>query len=166
MTEQNRTFTWVDPTHAKEAAAGLTGLEVVRALRDGTIPPPPMAVLTNLSVVEVEPGRVLFTCSPGEEHYNPLGTVHGGLLCTLLDTVLGCAGHTTLDAGTGYTSLEIKVNYLRPVTVRTGVLTATGRVTKPGGRVIFTEGEVRDVAGKVVATASSSLLVLPAPASE
>lgn len=161
MTERSRTVAWTDPVEARKAAAGLSGLEMMRALHDGTIPPPPMAVLTNSTVIEVEPGRVVFTCTPGEEHYNPLGTVHGGLLCTLLDTVVGCAAHTTLDAGVGYTSIEIKVSYLRPVTLGSGTLTATGRVTKPGRRVIFADGEVRDAAGALVATASSSLLVLP-----
>ncbi len=160
MTERSRTVTWVDPAEARKAGAGLSGLELMTALRDGTIPPPPMAVLSSSTLVEVEAGRVVFTCAPGEEHYNPLGTVHGGLLCTLLDTVVGCAAHTTLDAGVGYTSIEIKVSYLRAVTLASGTLTATGRVTKPGRRVIFAEGEVRDASGALVATASSSLLVL------
>lgn len=165
MTERSRTVTWVDPAEARTAAAGLSGLELMRALRDGTIPPPPMAVLSSSTLVEAEPGRVVFTCAPGEEHYNPLGTVHGGLLCTLLDTVVGCAAHTTLEAGVGYTSIEIKVNYLRAVTLASGTLTATGSVTKPGRRVIFAEGEVRDASGALVATASSSLLVLAAAGS-
>jgi len=138
----------------------MAGIDALRAIRDGELPAPPMAVLVNAEIAEVEPGRVVFRCAPGEEHYNPLGTVHGGLLCTILDTVAGCAAHTTLDAGLGYTSIEIKVSYLRPVTLGSGVLTAVGRVTKPGRRVIFADGEVVDAAGNLVATASSSLLVL------
>jgi uncharacterized protein (TIGR00369 family) len=116
-----------------------------------------------MDVVEVGPGTVTFRCRPDESHYNPIGTVHGGLVCTLLDSALGCATHTTLPAGTGYTSIEIKVNYLRPVTVDSGPLICTGRVTKPGSRVAFAEGEVLDSRGRVVATASGSLLIFALP---
>ena len=114
-----------------------------------------------MDLVEVGPGTVTFRCQPDESHYNPIGMVHGGLVCTLLDSALGCATHTTLPAGTGYTSIEIKVNYLRPVTADSGPLICTGRVTKPGRRVTFAEGEVLDNQGKVVATASGSLLIFP-----
>jgi uncharacterized protein (TIGR00369 family) len=158
---RSKTFTWTDPAVALRHAATLSGLELLRAARDGVLPPPPMAVLINCTVADVQPGRVTFTCTPGEEHYNPLGAVHGGLVCTLLDTVAGCAAHTTLDAGTGYTSIEIKINYLRPVTLQTGTLTAVGAVTKPGKRVIFTDATVSDPRGAVLATASSSMLVIP-----
>jgi len=129
-------------------------------VRDGSAAWPPMGVLMNFEMVEAERGRVVMTCTPGEEHYNPLGVIHGGLLCTLLDTVIGCATHTTLERGTGYTSIELKVSYLRPVTLDTGKLTGTGTVTKEGRRVVFADGIVTDTEGNLVATASSSLLVL------
>jgi uncharacterized protein (TIGR00369 family) len=157
---RSKTFEWVDPARSLGELARLDGLSYMRAVADGTLPPPPMAVLINCGVVEVEPGRVVFTCEPGEEHYNPLGSVHGGLVCTLLDTVAGCATHTTLSAGTGYTSIEIKVNYLRAVTRDTGTLTAVGTVTKGGRRVVFADATVTDARGRLVATASSSLLVI------
>jgi uncharacterized protein (TIGR00369 family) len=150
----------VDPLITAEQVVGMSGLEYMHAVRDGLAPWPPMGVLMNFALVEAERGRVVMTCEPGEEHYNPLGIVHGGLLCTLLDTVIGCATHTTLERGTGYTSIELKVNYLRPVTLDTGRLTATGTVRKDGRRVVFTEGTVADAEGNLVATASSSLLVL------
>jgi uncharacterized protein (TIGR00369 family) len=114
----------------------------------------------GFSLVEVRQGFAVFECEPAEFHYNPIGAVHGGLACTLLDSALGCAGHTTLPAGVGYTSVDLNVRYLRPITHESGVLRATGRVVKPGRRVIFTEGELTDAAGRVVAAATSSLLVL------
>ena len=116
-----------------------------------------------MDVVEVAEGRVEFSCEPDESVYNPIGVVHGGLVCTLLDSVVGCAVHTTLPRGLGYTSIELKVNYLRAVHAGSGPLTAVGTVVKPGRRVAFAEGQVTDAAGRLVATASSSLLVFPLP---
>jgi len=162
MDEQ--TFRWVDPAQVLAETAKLSGLEYVRGMQDGSVPPPPIAVLMQMSALEVENGKVVFGCLPSHAHYNPIGMVHGGLVCTLLDTVTGCAAHTTLAAGVGYTSIEIKVNYLRPVLADTGPLTATGQVIKGGKRVIFAEGNVKTSTGDLVATASSTLLVVPKPA--
>jgi uncharacterized protein (TIGR00369 family) len=111
----------------------------------------------------LEEGLVEFGCTLDESVYNPIGVVHGGLVCTLLDTVAGCAVHTTLPKGMAYTSIELKVNYLRAVHASSGPLTAIGRVVKPGRRVAFAEGEILDAQGRTVATASSSLLVFPIP---
>ena len=141
----------------------MAGLDYVRAIQVGEIPPPPIAVVMNYSIAELEEGRAVFEGEPGEEHYNPIGVVHGGYAATLLDSAMGCAVHTTLPAGVGYTSIEIKVNYLRAVHATSGPLTAIGRVVKPGRRVAFAEGEVLDAQGRTVATASSSLLVFPLP---
>ncbi|MDQ0576827.1 PaaI family thioesterase [Agromyces albus] len=157
---RSKSFEWVDPLAIAHQVVGMSGLEYLHAVRDGTAAWPPMGVLMNFELAEAERGRVVITCTPGEEHYNPLGIVHGGLLCTLLDTVIGCATHTTLERGTGYTSIELKVSYLRPVTLDTGPLRGTGTVTKDGRRVVFAEGTVTDEDGNLVATASSSLLVL------
>ena len=137
-----------------------SGLETMRAIRDGVLPRP-LAKLVQMGITALEEGRVEFTCALDESVYNPIGVVHGGLVCTMLDTVAGCAVHTTLPAGVGYTSIELKVNYLRPVHASSGPLTAIGRVVKPGRRVAFAEGEVLDAAGRTVATATSSLLVFP-----
>jgi uncharacterized protein (TIGR00369 family) len=104
-------------------------------------------------------GRVVFTCQPDESAYNPIGAIHGGVVCTLLDSVAGCALHSTLPVGKGYTSVEIKVNYLKAVRLGSGLLTATGTVVKSGARVGFTEGTVTDESGALVATASSTLLI-------
>jgi uncharacterized protein (TIGR00369 family) len=145
-------------------AMTMTGIDYLQAMIDGEIPPPPITALMDMNFVSVEKGRVVFTATPNESHYNPIGTVHGGFVCTVLDSVAGCAVQSTLPAGMGYTSLEIKVNYLRGVSSASGVLTAVGTVTKPGNRVAFAEGVVTDNEGRIVATASSTLLVFPIPA--
>ncbi len=161
---RSRTVTWYDPMVTAAGALERSGLETLEALRDGVLPPPPIVPLVQMDLIAVEEGRVEFSCLVDESVYNPIGVVHGGLVCTLLDSVAGCAVHTTLPHGVGYTSIELKVTYLRAVTQASGPLTAIGRVVKPGRRVAFAEGEVLDAAGKQVATASSSLLVFPLPA--
>ncbi|MFZ0216116.1 MAG: PaaI family thioesterase [Candidatus Dormiibacterota bacterium] len=158
--ERRRTIIWQDPAALAEAAGGRSGLEFVRAMRDGELPPPPIAELMQFTVAEVGPGVAGFRCAPGEWAYNPIGVVHGGLVCTLLDSAIGCAVQTTLEAGFGYTSIDLKVDYLRAVTRDSGPLVATGRVTKPGRRVAFASAEVVDRVGKLVATGSGSCLVM------
>jgi uncharacterized protein (TIGR00369 family) len=133
----------------------------MQALVSGEGPPAPIAMLIGMYAVEVEMGRVVFEVDPDESVYNPLGLVHGGLLCTLADSVAGCAVHTTLDVGVGYTSIDITVNYLRPVTLESGRLRATGVVTEPGRQVALASVEIHDSANKLVATASSNCLIIP-----
>lgn len=157
--EQSRTVTWHDPTEPARVGLSMAGIDYLRAMVAGRIPPPPISQLIQMDLVEVEPGRVVFTCTPDDSAYNPIGAVHGGLVCTLLDSVAGCALHSTLPQGKGYTSVEIKVNYLKAVRASSGLLTAVGTVTKAGSRVGFTEGVVTDASGAVVATATSTLLV-------
>lgn len=155
------TVRWEDPAPGLAVLPTLSGIEFLKKMQAGEVPAPPIASHVAMELVEVGDGTVTFSCQPDESHYNPIGMVHGGLVCTLLDSALGCATQTKLPAGLGYTSIEIKVNYLRPVTSESGLLTCVGRVTKPGRRVTFAEGEVVDKNGKVVATASGSLLVFP-----
>ena len=159
--DRSRTVTWEDPLVGAALAKTMSGLEYIQGLVAGSVPQPPIVNLMRMRPVAAEVGRVTFTCDPDESHYNPIGTVHGGLVCTLLDSVLGCAVQTTLPKGQGYTSLEIKISYLRPVMADTGQLTAVGIVTKPGSRAAFAEGTVHDAKGKLIATASSTLLVFP-----
>jgi uncharacterized protein (TIGR00369 family) len=156
---RSRTVTWQDPALALPALQRLSGLDYLRQVQAGTIPSPPITAQFGITFSVVEPGRVVAELEPDEAFFNPLGSVHGGVACTLLDTVLACAGHTTLPAGTGYTSIDLAVQYLRPILPAGGRLTATGRIVKPGRRVAFTEGEITDAEGRVVATATSSLLV-------
>jgi uncharacterized protein (TIGR00369 family) len=155
-----RTMVWHDPTVTASAAAAMTGLDFLRAVRDGVLPPPPMAAVLGFTLDEVEPGRVIFRCTPDTSTYNPTGVVHGGLVCTLADSATACAVHSTLEAGVGYTSIDLAVSYLRPVTKDSGVLRAEGIVTKPGRRVAFARAEIVDGAGRPVATATSSCLVI------
>ena len=157
---RSKTITWHDPAVTAAARHTLSGLDFLRAMADGSLPPAPISRHFDFAPVTVEHGDVVFTCSPDESSYNPIGMVHGGFVCTLLDTVTGCAVHSTLPAGTAYTSIEIKVSYLRPVHADTGPLTAHGWVTKPGRRAAFAEGDIRDAHGRVLATASSTCLVI------
>lgn len=160
--ERSKTVEWADPAATAALVSTMSGLDFVQGFVDGSIPPPPIVGLMGFAAVAAEVGSVTFTANPDESHYNPIGTVHGGLVCTLLDTVLGCAVQTTLPRGQAYTSLDITVSYLRPVLSTSGTLTAVGRVVKPGSRAAFAEGTVHDAAGKLVATATSTLLVFPA----
>ena len=137
----------------------MSGIDYMHAVMKGELPGPPIAATMQFELVEAEVGRAVFTCTPDESVYNPIGAVHGGLVCTLLDSAAGCALHTTLPQGKGYTSVEIKVSYLKAVRASSGLLTATGTVVKAGSRVGFTEATVTDGSGALVATASSTLLV-------
>ena len=158
---REKTVTWYDHHVGLAAMPTMSGLDYLRAMQDGTLPPPPISALMGMTVSSVGEGEVTFRCTPDASAYNPIGVIHGGLVCTLLDSVVGCAVHTTLPAGTGYTSLEIKVSYLRAVHADGGTLLATGRVTKPGRRAAFADGEVRDEQQRLVATATSTFLVFP-----
>src|ERR1700676_2763158 len=117
---RTRTITGEDLMPTVKAGRTMSGLDYLKALQVGTLPPPPIALLMNMGIAEVEEGRIVFSAEPEEYHYTPIGTVHGGLAATLLDSAMGCAIHTMLPAGTGYTTLEIKVNYLRPMSSETG----------------------------------------------
>src|SRR5436309_15594464 len=117
-------------------------------MQSGELPPPPIAVLMNMWITEVSEGRVVFTAEPSEYHYNPLGTVHGGVMATLLDSALGCAVQSILPSGTSYTTLELKVNYLLPITTDTGTLYAEGKIIHIGARIATVVGRLVDAVGK------------------
>jgi uncharacterized protein (TIGR00369 family) len=157
--QRSKTVTWHEPGPSTAKGLAMAGLDYLRAMADGRLPQSPIGGLMEFAIVEAEEGRVVFTCRPDESAYNPIGAIHGGLVCTLLDSVTACALHSTLPKGKGYTSIEIKVNYLKALRVTSGPLTATGTVVKSGSRVGFTEGVVTDAGGAVVASATSTLLV-------
>jgi uncharacterized protein (TIGR00369 family) len=159
--DRTRTVTWDDPSAGPAVLAQLSGIEFMQALAEQRLPKPPMMHLMNMTLESVASGEVVFSADPDESHYNPLGIVHGGFACTVLDTVVGCAVHTTLPQGLGYTSLDLNVSYLSAITTGSGRLTATGRIVKPGKRVAFAEGEIVDATGRRIATATSTLLVFP-----
>lgn len=160
---RTRTVTWFDPMIGAGQGMQMAGIDYLRAIRDRRLPPAPIAGLLQFEVAEVEEGRVSFTCLPDESAYNPIGVVHGGLVCTLLDSVCACVVHSTLPAGKGYTSVEIKVSYLKAVRADSGRLTATGTLVKGGSRVAFSEAVVTDASGTPVATATSTCLVFDLP---
>jgi uncharacterized protein (TIGR00369 family) len=136
------------------------GIKFLAAIRDGELPPPPIASLLGFEIRDLTWGEVTFALDPSLEHYSPLGMVHGGVTATLLDTVMGCALHSVLPQGTGYSTLDISVRYLRPVTVETHTVLATGTVTHKGRRTATAEARlVAADTGKVLATATSTLLI-------
>lgn len=156
---RERTFTWEDPAAMAKAVAGLSGMEFFAEIAAGSIPPPPIMRTLDFENIAFAEGSVAFRLAPQEFHYNPLGMVHGGVFATLLDTVCGCSVHTSLPRGHFYTTLDLAVKFLRPVTVATGPITAEGEVVHLGRRTALAEGRISDAAGKLYATATSSCLV-------
>ena len=144
---------------------GLSGLEAMRAVRDGRLPAPGVAHLLDMRALTVEEGLVEFAIDARPEFGNPLGTVHGGITATILDSAMGCAVHTVLPAGASYTTLDLSVTYLRSVPYDGRRLTAEGRTIHVGGRVATAEGRVVDGEGRLVATATTTCLVFREPAS-
>lgn len=142
--------------------APLSGLETLRANFDPAHPERAVGIAKTLGFAprEIEEGRVVFGGRPDESVYNPLGTVHGGYSATLLDSAIGCAVHSVLKAGQGYTTLELKVTYLRAMTKDTGPVRAEGKVIRAGRRAAFAEGRLTDKQGRLYATATSTLLIL------
>ena len=157
---RERTFSWDDPVAIARAAAGLSGAEFFSAIAAGKIAAPPIMQALDLQAVAFSDGHATFRVTPQEFHYNPLGTVHGGVFATLLDSACGCAVHTMLPADAFYTSLDLAVKFLRPVTVDTGPITAEGTVVHLGRRTALAEAKLTDAAGKVYATATSSCILL------
>jgi uncharacterized protein (TIGR00369 family) len=159
LEERSRVVTWDDPVESWKAAAGLGGIDVLRAIEGGDLPPPPVARLLGLEIERISEGLVTFAFDPAEFHYNPLGTVHGGILTTVLDSAMGCAVHSKLRAGLTYTTLELKVSFLRPVRVTTGRVRGEGKVVHLGGRVATAEAHLVDRDGELYAHATSTCLI-------
>lgn len=151
----NVTFGFADPEQIKQ----LDGLTLLRGMADGTVPAPTMAETLNYWFHVIENGRVVFRGEPKAGFFNPLGTVHGGWCATLLDSCMGCAIHSTLGTGIGYTTIEIKTNFVRALTLDSGLVEAEGRVTHAGRRVALAEGRVTDAKGRLIATGTTSCLI-------
>ncbi len=160
MGRRTRTYSWAPPEDVVASAAGMSGLEALRLIATGELPPPPIAETLGFGLIEVEEGRATFTVEPSEFHYNPIGVVHGGLALALLDSAMGCAVHSALAAGVGYTTLEVKANFVRPLTSSTGVIRCTGTLVHGGRTVATAEGRVVDGDGKLYAHGTSTLLIL------
>jgi len=151
---------WDDPGALAAAGRTMSGIDFLRAIRDGRLPAPPIARLLGFNLVEVEPGHAVFECTPGEYHYNPIGVVHGGLAMTLLDSAMGCCVHTRMPAGGAYTTLEAKTNLVRAITDGTGALRAIGKLVHLGNRIATAEGRLEDASGKLYAHATTTCIVL------
>ncbi|MBE1496479.1 uncharacterized protein (TIGR00369 family) [Amycolatopsis lexingtonensis] len=156
---RSKTITWQDPLPTARLGAAMSGLEYLTAIKDGRIPGPPIAAHFGLRWERIEHGEVEAVAEPDESLYNPIGMVHGGVAATMLDSVVGCAVHTTLPAGVGYASVELKVSYLRAIHAGRGEIRAVGRVVKEGARIAFAEGEIRDAEGRLLATASGTCVI-------
>jgi uncharacterized protein (TIGR00369 family) len=161
---RSRTYEWQDPAITAAEAGRLPGLEFLREIAAGRLPAPPIAATLDFTLDEVEEGRVVFRCEPREEHYNPIGGVHGGLYATLADSAAACAVHSTLQEGIAYTSVDLSIKFLRPVTAATGMIRAVGTVRNKGRRTALAQAELFDPTGRLLAHATSTCLLFPIPA--
>jgi uncharacterized protein (TIGR00369 family) len=162
-TTRSRTITWEDPVAAAQRRAGMSGLDHLLAIRAGELPPPPIAVLMGFDLAEVDKGRAVFEVTPQEFHYNPIGVVHGGLAATLIDSATGCAVQSTLEPGVVYTSLEVKVNFARPITRDTGRVVCEGRIVHRGRTIATAEARlVADAGNKLLAHGTATCLLMAA----
>ncbi len=159
MTDRTLTISWQDPDELAARAHGTTGLEFLRAIVAGELPPAPIQQLLGFRLVEAEEGRVVFAAEPAEQHYNPIGSVHGGVTATLLDSAMGAAVHSTLPQGTAYVTLEVKFNLVRPISADTGPVRAEGRVIHRGSTIATSEAHLRDADGKLLAHATCTCLI-------
>lgn len=160
-TTRERAYTWADPAVLAAAALRMDGLDFFAQLGNGDYPPPPINATTGIALVEVGDGRAVFELEPAEWHYNPIGSVHGGILATLADSALGCAVHTKLSAGTAYTSLDLTIKFTRSATLDSGLLTCEGRVVSIGRRTATAEAQITDKTGRVIGHAVTTCLLMP-----
>jgi len=154
------TVNWDEPQAAHDASFGLSGIEYMRELIAGRIAPPPIMKLLGFRFAKVEEGLVVFECEPGEQHYNTIGMVHGGLAMTLLDSAMGCCVHTRLPLKKGYATLEVKVNFVRAITAQTGTIRATGRVIHFGAKTATAEARLEDADGKLYAHGTTTCIIM------
>ncbi|HEX4482522.1 MAG TPA: PaaI family thioesterase [Solirubrobacteraceae bacterium] len=140
--ERTRTFSWHDPAATAAEGLKLSGLDYIRAIATGTLPPPPIAELLGFRILEADEGRAVFAVEPAEWMYNPIGMVHGGVAATLLDSCMGCAVHTSLAPGVGYTTTDLQVRYIRAMGESTGRVLAEGRLVHAGKRTATADGRV------------------------
>ena len=161
--ERSRTYDWDDPAISAATVGQGSGLHFLREILAGRLPAPPIAATLGMSIEEVDHGHAVFSLEPGEEHYNPIGSVHGGIYATMLDSAAGCAVQSTLPPGMGYTSLDLTVKFLRPITADTGKVRAVGSVLNSGRRTALAEARLFDSADRLLAHATSSCMLFPVP---
>jgi len=158
--DRSLTITWDDPLDSAARGAEMSGIERLRAIVAGTLAPPPMAQLVGMRLTEVEEGRAVFEVEPAEQHYNPIGVVHGGLAMTLADSAMGCAVQSCLPAGVAWTTLELKINLVRALTVDSGTVRCEGTVIHVGRRVATAEAQLVDGQGRLCAHATTTCMVI------
>jgi uncharacterized protein (TIGR00369 family) len=163
---RTRTVTWLDPARVLAAANAMSGIDFLRAVKSGTLSPAPMVQLVGLTPELAEEGRVIFSMLPAEFQYNTMGVVHGGAIATLVDTALGCAVLSTMPQGASHTTVELHMNFVRPVTEATGRITCEAIVLHSGRRIATAEAKVRDEAGTLYAHASTTCSVFTPSRSE
>jgi uncharacterized protein (TIGR00369 family) len=160
MAERSLTVTWQDPAELAGHARSGTGLEFLQAIAAGQLPKAPIQELIGFELEEADEGHVVFSIVPGEQHYNPIGSVHGGVAATLLDSAMGAAVHSTLQEGTAYVTLEVKFNLVRPISAETGRVLAEGKVIHRGRSVATVEASLRTAEGdKLLAHGTSTCLI-------
>ncbi len=162
---RQRRYGWDDPAITAATAKELAGAPFLQAILDGTLPAPPIAHTLDFRLGSVQPGVVVFEFTPAEIHYNPIGSVHGGMIATLCDSACGCAVQSMLPAGSSYTSLDLSVKFLRPVTSGTGPMACEASVVHMGGRSALAQARLTDAAGKLYAHATSSCMIFRPAAS-
>jgi uncharacterized protein (TIGR00369 family) len=161
--KHERTYRWADPTEIMAAAQGQSGLDLMRAMAEGRVPPPPVGSLIGVNGFTAEKGKITMGFDPAEFHYNALGTVHGGVIATVIDMVLGSAVHSTLKAGQGFTTLTLELKYHRAVTAKSGRLTAIAEVITRGREIVTAEAKLIDKNDRLFANATSTLMILKLP---
>jgi uncharacterized protein (TIGR00369 family) len=160
MTDRTLTISWQDPAELAARAHGSSGIDFLRAIAAGELARAPIQDLLGFDLIEVDEGRVVFAAQPGEQHYNPIGVVHGGLAATLLDSAMGAAVHSTLPQGSAYVTLEVKFNLVRAITAETGRVLAEGNVIHRGKTVATVEGSLRsEEGGALLAHGTSTCLI-------
>lgn len=157
---RTRSVTWYDSGAAADLARGLSGRELLERIVAGELPPPPIASLFGTELISVGDGEAVFRCTPDESAYNTIGLVHGGFLCTLLDTAAGCAVHSRLPPGVGFASIEIKVSFIKPLRAGVDEIECRGRALRVGNRVAFAEAHAFGSDGELVGHATTSLAVV------
>ena len=160
---REKVIQFFDPSPTMEAARAMAGIDVVRAFMTGAFPLPPAVLLIGAVVAHVEHGRVVMSLIPDESHINALGTMHGGVIATLFDTAFGCSVQSTIVAGRTYTTLSLGVNYVRGVTIATGIIMAEGTVEHVGRSTALVRGTLRDAEQRLLATAESTCMLFDAP---
>ncbi|WP_221390540.1 PaaI family thioesterase [Dyadobacter sp. NIV53] len=156
---RERTFHWEDPMKGAKEAVTMAGLDYFQAINDGKLPLPPLMHALDFYVESIEKGKAVFKFEPNEFHYNPIGTVHGGVISAILDSAMGCSLHSLLPAGTGYTTLELKVNFLKAITIKSGELKAVGKVIHSGSRTALIEAQLTDQNGAIYAHSTSTCMI-------